>query len=178
MKPLVADYLPGELIKIEFPSVGTTGALGPCLGLGFYNPNLNIGYLLHRMPVYDSPREMIFSEVNSKLSGNRSEFYILAAGLRYLFIDRTNCFGNFYSDECGKELHSEARNIDDQLDSLLGEMGFDLQKLTRRYNGQNGIHETGFVTINTLEGFAEIRTAPVLSRNARRRVRYKVEKNK
>ncbi len=175
---IVADYIDGKMIKIEFPSVGTTGGLGPCLGLGFYNPNLNLGYILHRMPMYDSPRNMIFSEVNPKLEGNRSEFHILAAGLKYLFVDQNDNLGIFDDDELGKGLHAVAMDIDNQLDGLLEEMGFDSKKLTKCYNGQNGDYETGLVIIDTIQGFAEIRTRSVFQQNGRTISRYKVKRNK
>ncbi len=41
----------GELTKVEYPNALSSGGLGPCIAIGFYDPRTKSGYMMHEPSV-------------------------------------------------------------------------------------------------------------------------------
>jgi hypothetical protein len=146
--------------KIEHPFVGTTGKLYSTFALGFYNPEINAGYLFHTFPIFcevaPGPRELAFGLIDPNFKGDRSKYHVLLSGLRNLYLPSSHPFFD-------EEFRENARMIEEQIPELLEEMGFDLEKVKQRYNGQEGNHRrTAQIIIDTIDKLAEIQ---ILNRN-------------
>lgn len=150
------------LTKIEEPFIGSTGTLSFFLGLGLYDPDTNIGYLLTKMShEAGNARDLLFSELEGKIHGNPADYHVLLSGLRSL-----------NQPERGRA-HEEAVQMDAQIDEVLAELGFDKEKIRRRYCGKRSLNsieddftetfernhalERGEIVIDTQRRLAEIR---------------------
>ncbi len=150
------------LTKVESPLIVSTTTLSACLGLGFYNPQTNAGYLLNRM-LYEAgnARDLLLPEIAGKIEGSPADYWVFLSGMRCL------C-----QPERGR-VHDEAKLIDRQLDDILSELGFERKKIQRRYCGRRSLEgldadfaetlededllERGEIVIDTQRGLAEIR---------------------
>lgn len=150
------------LTKIEEPLIVSTTTLSAFLGLGLYNPQTNIGYLLTKMPYEaENARDLLFPEIDGNIDGNPADYQVLLSGMRCL------C-----QPERGR-VHNEARLIDSQINDVLAELGFDKKKIQRRYCGKisfdsidadfagiledDDLLERGEIVIDTRRKLAEIR---------------------
>lgn len=150
------------LTKIEEPFIGSTGTLSVFLGLGLYNPDTNVGYLLTKMS-YEAGTacDLLFPELEGKIHGNPADYHVLLSGLRCL-----------NQPERGL-VYEEAVQMDAQIDAVLAELGFDKKKIRRRYCGKrilegiddyftetledDDLLERGEIVIDTQRRLAEIR---------------------
>lgn len=147
------------LTKIEEPLIGSTITLSVFLGLGLYDPDTNIGYLLTKMS-YEAgnARDLLFPELDGNVHGNPADYHVLLSGLRCL-----------RQPERGR-LYEEAVQMDAQIDAALAELGFDKEKIRRRYCGKRSLEaiddyfteddellERGEIVIDTQRRLAEIR---------------------